>query len=52
MTKEYEIRKKGSRPSKGFHVFKTIIIVGLWLVAMLFLLMVIFPKGLWVGIFQ
>lgn len=52
MTKEYEIRKRDGSPHRCYRIFKIVITIGVFVVAMLFLLMVIFPKGLWVGLFQ
>ena len=52
MTKEYEQRKKDGPDGKWLSVFKTIITIALWIVGVLFLLMVAFPMGLWVGLFE
>ena len=51
MSKEYEQRKKDGPDSKVYKIFRTFIVIGLWLVGILFLLMVVLPKGLWVEVF-
>ena len=51
MTKEFEERKQERKPSTLYRVFKLVVTIGLIIVALLFLLMVAFPKGLWVDIF-
>ncbi len=51
MTKEFEERKHERKPGILFRVFKIVITIGVFIMAMLFLLMVAFPKGLWVDIF-
>ena len=52
MTKEFEDRKQEGKPGILFRVSKVLVIVALLLVALLFLFMVLFPKGLWVDFFQ
>lgn len=56
MTKEYEGYKANKGKHKGFNVFLTvlgvIVIVGCWFVGLFFLLMVAFPKGLWLELFK
>ena len=51
MTKEYEDKKKERPLSPLFKAFEVVIKVAVIIVALLFLLMVIFPKGLWVDLF-
>ena len=51
MTKEFEERKHERKPSILYRVFKLVVTIGLIVIALLFLLMVAFPKGLWVDIF-
>lgn len=51
MSKEYEERKKNNPDSKGYRLFRTLIVIGLWIVGILFLLMVALPKGGWVDVF-
>ena len=51
MTKEFEERKHERKPGTLYRVFKLVVTIGLIIVALLFLLMVAFPKGMWVDIF-
>ena len=56
MTKEYEEYKANKGKRKAFNifikVFSIIIIVGCVIAGFFFLLMVAFPKGLWVELFN
>ena len=52
MTKEYEERKGQKPPSLMARILTTVVKLCLFIVALLFLLMVAFPKGLWVGLFS
>ena len=51
MTKEFEERKREGKPSVLYRLFKLVVTIGVFVVAMFFLLMVAFPKGLWVDLF-
>jgi len=56
MTKDYDEYKAEIGKHKTFNVFlkifSTVITVGCIIVGILFLLMVAFPRGLWVGLFE
>ena len=52
MSKEYEERKKEGPDGKGYCIFRTLIVIGLWIVGIFFLLMVALPKGGWVEVFK
>ena len=52
MTKEFEERKSEKQPTFASKVLVTVVKLGLFIVAMLFLLMVDLTKGLWVGVFS
>ena len=56
MTKDYDEYKANKDKHKTFKtimkVVEIILIVGCVLVGLFFLLMVAFPKGLWVGLFK
>ena len=52
MTKEYEQRKSDGPEPMWYHILNTFVRICLFIVAILFLLMVIFPKGLWLEMFN
>ncbi len=56
MTKDYDEYKANKGNRKGFNAFMKVlgivVIVGCVLVGLFFLLMVAFPKGLWVELFK
>ena len=52
MTKEYEQRKSDGPERMWYHILNTVVRICLFIVAILFLLMVIFPKGLWLELFN
>ena len=52
MTKEYEQRKSDGPERMWYHILNTVVRICLFIVAILFLLMVIFPKGLWLEMFN
>ena len=52
MTKEYEQRKSDGPERMWHHILNTVVRICLFIVAILFLLMVIFPKGLWLEMFN
>jgi hypothetical protein len=52
MTKEYESRKRNGKTSVWFKAFEIVVSIAVCIVGILFLLMVIFPQGLWVEIFK
>ena len=51
MTKEFEERKSEKPPGPVTKLIVTLVKLGLFIVAMLYLLMVALPKGLWVEMF-
>ncbi|MBR5352997.1 MAG: hypothetical protein IK126_04725 [Bacteroidales bacterium] len=52
MTKEYEQRKSDGPEQMWYRILNTTVRLCLYIVAILFFLMVIFPKGLWLGLFN
>ncbi len=51
MTMEFDSRKREGKPGCLYKFFKVAITIGVFIIAMFFLLMVIFPAGGWTQLF-
>jgi len=51
MTMEFDSRKREGKPGCLYKFFKVAITIGVFVIAMFFLLMVIFPAGGWTQLF-